>query len=160
MIGLAVAIPSASLCINRRLYHIVSVESVTKTRAEKRRDVLVDLAIGVGIPVLEMILREYTRDHHLYCWLIVDHRLYCPGTPFQHRRGIRMLSRYLEHHPCISTCFRLANCYWTCLSFLLQFVLISWNSPNGSHFFSQYAQFGSYPFDEPNSKNSFLPTGI
>ncbi|KIM66574.1 hypothetical protein SCLCIDRAFT_1211339 [Scleroderma citrinum Foug A] len=63
MIGLAVAIPSASLCINRRLYHIVSVESVTKTRAEKRRDVLVDLAIGVGIPVLEMILHYIVQGH-------------------------------------------------------------------------------------------------
>ena len=58
IIGLAVAIPSTSLCINRRLYHIVSIDSVTKTSAEKKRDVLVDLAIGLGIPVLEMILRE------------------------------------------------------------------------------------------------------
>ncbi|KAL4070140.1 pheromone A receptor-domain-containing protein [Scleroderma yunnanense] len=63
MIGLAVAIPSASLCINRRLYHIVSVDSVTKTRAEKRRDVLVDLAIGLGIPVLEMILQYIVQGH-------------------------------------------------------------------------------------------------
>ncbi|KAI6002477.1 STE3-domain-containing protein [Pisolithus orientalis] len=58
MIGCAVALPAASLCINRRLYYIVSVDSVTRTRAEKRRDVLVDLSIGLGIPILEMILRE------------------------------------------------------------------------------------------------------
>ncbi|KAI6027110.1 pheromone A receptor-domain-containing protein [Pisolithus marmoratus] len=56
IIGSAVALPAASLCINRHLYHIVSVDSVTRTRAEKRRDVLVDLAIGLGIPILEMIL--------------------------------------------------------------------------------------------------------
>ncbi|KAI6007087.1 pheromone A receptor-domain-containing protein [Pisolithus albus] len=63
MIGTAVAIPAASLCINRRLYHIVSVDSVTKTRSEKRRDVLVDLAIGLGIPILEMILHYIVQGH-------------------------------------------------------------------------------------------------
>ncbi|KAI6111889.1 pheromone A receptor-domain-containing protein [Pisolithus thermaeus] len=63
MIGTAVAIPAASLCINRRLYHIVSVDAVTKTRAEKRRDVLVDLAIGLGIPILEMILHYIVQGH-------------------------------------------------------------------------------------------------
>jgi pheromone a factor receptor len=59
MIGTSVAIPACSLCINRRLYHIASVSSVTKTRAQKRRDIMTDLAIGVGIPVLEMILRTF-----------------------------------------------------------------------------------------------------
>ena len=84
IIGLAVAIPSASLCINRRLYYIVSIDSVTKTHAEKRRDILVDLAIGLGIPILEMILREYAEDCQLYCWLTIAHRLYCPERPLCH----------------------------------------------------------------------------
>ena len=61
MIGTSVAIPACSLCINRRLYHIASVSSVTKTRAEKRRDIMTDLAIGLGIPVLQMILRTFIR---------------------------------------------------------------------------------------------------
>ncbi|KAI6009691.1 STE3-like pheromone receptor, partial [Pisolithus marmoratus] len=56
IVGYAVALPAASLCINQCLYHIVSVDLVTRTRAEKRHDVLVDLAIGLGIPILEMIL--------------------------------------------------------------------------------------------------------
>ena len=55
------AIPAASLCINRRLYQIASVQSVTKSRAEKRRDIIVDLAIGIGLPILGMILRECYR---------------------------------------------------------------------------------------------------
>jgi pheromone a factor receptor len=59
MVGASVAIPACSLCINRRLYHIASVSSVTKTKAQKRRDIMTDLAIGVGIPVLEMILRKF-----------------------------------------------------------------------------------------------------
>lgn len=34
MVGTAVAIPAASLCINRRLYHIACVQTVTVTKAE------------------------------------------------------------------------------------------------------------------------------
>lgn len=67
MIGSSVAIPACSLCINRRLYHIASVSSVTKTRAQKRRDIMTDLAIGVGIPVLEMILRTFVCQMKSYC---------------------------------------------------------------------------------------------
>ncbi|KAG2056536.1 STE3-domain-containing protein [Suillus hirtellus] len=63
MIGSSVAIPACSLCINRRLYHIASVSSVTKTRAQKRRDIMTDLAIGAGIPVLEMILQYIVQGH-------------------------------------------------------------------------------------------------
>jgi len=63
MIGSTVAIPAASLCINRRLYHIACVKSVTHSRAEKRRAVTVDLAIGLGLPMLEMILQYITQGH-------------------------------------------------------------------------------------------------
>ncbi|KAG6329401.1 hypothetical protein ID866_9688 [Astraeus odoratus] len=63
IVGSAVGIPASSLCINRRLYYIVSVDSVTKTRAEKRRDVLVDLGIGLGLPFLEMILHYIVQGH-------------------------------------------------------------------------------------------------
>ncbi|KAG8215487.1 STE3-domain-containing protein [Butyriboletus roseoflavus] len=63
IIGGAVAIPAASLCINRRLYQIASVQSVTKTRAQKRRDIMIDLAIGLGIPLLEMILHVVVQSH-------------------------------------------------------------------------------------------------
>ncbi|KAH7882760.1 pheromone A receptor-domain-containing protein [Phlebopus sp. FC_14] len=63
MIGSAVAIPASSLCINRRLYQIASISSVTKTRAEKRRDVMVDLAIGLGIPIIEMCVHYVVQGH-------------------------------------------------------------------------------------------------
>ncbi|KAJ7874118.1 hypothetical protein B0H13DRAFT_2057946, partial [Mycena leptocephala] len=36
----------------RQLCQIASVRTVTKTRAEKRRVILIDLAIGLGIPLL------------------------------------------------------------------------------------------------------------
>ena len=58
IIGTSVAIPAASLCINRRLYYIASVKTVTVSKAEKRRAVYIDLAIGLGLPILEMILRK------------------------------------------------------------------------------------------------------
>ena len=35
-----------------------------------------------------------------------------------------MLSSYLEHYSCLRTRFRMACCYWSCLSFLLLFVSI------------------------------------
>ncbi|KAE9390538.1 pheromone receptor [Gymnopus androsaceus JB14] len=63
MIGFAVAIPCASLCINRRLYYITTADAVTATEADKRRAVMVDLAIGIGIPVLEMVLQYIDQGH-------------------------------------------------------------------------------------------------
>lgn len=63
MVGLSVAIPAASLCINRRLYVIASVKSATVTKAEKRRAIMIDLSIALGLPVLDMILRMY-----IYAW--------------------------------------------------------------------------------------------
>ncbi|KAL0952910.1 hypothetical protein HGRIS_007125 [Hohenbuehelia grisea] len=63
IIGINVAIPAASLCINRRLYHIACVQSVTITKAEKRRAIMVDLAIGLGLPVLGMILQYIPQGH-------------------------------------------------------------------------------------------------
>lgn len=59
LVGANIGIPTASLCINRRLYLIASVRTVTTSRAEKRRQILVDLAIGLGMPILFMILRKY-----------------------------------------------------------------------------------------------------
>jgi len=62
-IGVNVAIPAASLCINRRLYHIAMVKTVTRTRAEKRRAIMVDLSIGLGIPIVQMILQYVVQGH-------------------------------------------------------------------------------------------------
>jgi hypothetical protein len=56
---MTIAVSAASLCINRRLYHIASIRVVAATKADKRRAIMVDLAIGVGIPVLVMILRMF-----------------------------------------------------------------------------------------------------
>jgi pheromone a factor receptor len=63
MTGLSVGIPAASLCINRRLYTIASIRSVTFTKDDRRRAILIDLAIGVGIPVLVMALQYIVQGH-------------------------------------------------------------------------------------------------
>ncbi|EPQ55600.1 STE3-like pheromone receptor, partial [Gloeophyllum trabeum ATCC 11539] len=57
-IGAGVGIPAASLCIVRRLYLLSSIRSVNMTKQDKKRAVIADLAIGLGIPLLIMILRE------------------------------------------------------------------------------------------------------
>jgi pheromone a factor receptor len=59
LVGVNVAIPACSLCISRRLYYIASVRTVTISKAEKRRQIMVDLAIGLGMPIIFMILRKY-----------------------------------------------------------------------------------------------------
>lgn len=61
-IGVYVAIPTALVCITRRLYLIASTESVM-TRQDKRRGQLIDLAIGLGIPLLQMILAIVIQGH-------------------------------------------------------------------------------------------------
>jgi hypothetical protein len=41
------------------LYHIAACTTVgQKTEAQKRRENLVDIAIGLGLPILQMILRK------------------------------------------------------------------------------------------------------
>ncbi|KAF5353301.1 hypothetical protein D9756_007944 [Leucocoprinus leucothites] len=63
MVGASVAIPAASLCINRRLYKIASCQSASICHSEKRRAVIIDLAIGLGIPFLQMPLQFIVQGH-------------------------------------------------------------------------------------------------
>lgn len=50
---------AASLVINRRLYKIASTSSVSSSRAEKRRVIMIDLALGLSIPILTIALCAY-----------------------------------------------------------------------------------------------------
>ncbi|KAJ7930459.1 pheromone A receptor-domain-containing protein [Mycena leptocephala] len=49
--------------LQRRHPRIASVRTVTKTRAEKRRAILIDLAIGLGIPLLQIPLQYIVQGH-------------------------------------------------------------------------------------------------
>ncbi|KAJ7622386.1 pheromone A receptor-domain-containing protein [Roridomyces roridus] len=62
-VGANVAIPAASLCINRRLYVIARCKSVGVTKAEKRRTIMIDCAIGIGIPLSQMVLQYIVQAH-------------------------------------------------------------------------------------------------
>ena len=57
-IGFNVAIPACTLCINRLLYKIATHKGGMVTHEEKRRRVIVDLLICLGIPILPMAARE------------------------------------------------------------------------------------------------------
>jgi pheromone a factor receptor len=52
------AIPVCALCITRRLYKVVTLKVVVITNSEKRRAIIEDLLIGVGVPILQIIARE------------------------------------------------------------------------------------------------------
>jgi pheromone a factor receptor len=56
-VALNVAIPACSLCINRRLYKIATTKAVMVTQSEKRRAVITDLLIGLGIPLIQIVAR-------------------------------------------------------------------------------------------------------
>ncbi|PPR02533.1 hypothetical protein CVT24_001959 [Panaeolus cyanescens] len=63
IIGVSVGIPAATLCISRRLYYLTSGNTVSITRQDKRRMIIVDLAIALGIPTLIMVLHYVVQGH-------------------------------------------------------------------------------------------------
>jgi pheromone a factor receptor len=63
ILGTNIAIPATALCIQRRLYRIVSDPAVIVTKAEKRRSVMVDSAIGLGLPLLNILLTYIVQGH-------------------------------------------------------------------------------------------------
>jgi len=81
MTGLSVALPAASLCINRRLYNIASIRTVTITSSDRRRAILIDLAIGLGIPALFMALHYIVQGHRFDIIEDVGCRPFIYNTP-------------------------------------------------------------------------------
>lgn len=51
-----VGICAASLCINRRLYKIATISTVQVTRGDKKRMIILDCSIGLGLPILAVVL--------------------------------------------------------------------------------------------------------
>ncbi|KAH7924989.1 fungal pheromone STE3G-protein-coupled receptor [Leucogyrophana mollusca] len=88
IVGVAVAIPAASLCINRRLYKIATVSTVTTSRAQKRRDVIVDLTIGLGIPIVQMVLQFIVEGHRFNIFEDVGCYPYTFNTPLAYPLSI------------------------------------------------------------------------
>ncbi|EIM84333.1 fungal pheromone STE3G-protein-coupled receptor, partial [Stereum hirsutum FP-91666 SS1] len=74
IIGSNVGIVLSSLCINRRLYKIASAKSVVNTAEDKRRAIIIDLAIGLGIPLIQQVMYVIVEGHRFNivedvgCW--------------------------------------------------------------------------------------------
>ncbi|KAF8890814.1 putative fungal pheromoneG-protein-coupled receptor [Gymnopilus junonius] len=68
MMAASVGIPASSLCINRRLYHIASLQAASITPAEasrllKRRSILIDSLICLLFPLLYVALQYVVQGH-------------------------------------------------------------------------------------------------
>ncbi|ESK86136.1 pheromone receptor [Moniliophthora roreri MCA 2997] len=63
IIGTTSALPACSLCINRRIYRMLSTNTFPITRKERIRVLTEELAIGLGIPIVHMILHYVPQDH-------------------------------------------------------------------------------------------------
>ncbi|KAF9458256.1 pheromone receptor [Collybia nuda] len=63
IVGASTAIPAASLCINRRLYRISRLQTAKVSDAEKRREMIVDFAIALGLPIFFIIISYIPQGH-------------------------------------------------------------------------------------------------
>ncbi|KAF9514394.1 hypothetical protein BS47DRAFT_1295146 [Hydnum rufescens UP504] len=61
--GLGVALPAVSLCINRRLFNIATMKIVELSPRQRLHQTLIDFGIGLGIPILVMILHYVVQGH-------------------------------------------------------------------------------------------------
>ncbi|EIW83418.1 putative fungal pheromone GPCR STE3-type [Coniophora puteana RWD-64-598 SS2] len=74
VIATSVAIPASSLCITRRLYLLTTSKTLTRRWADRRRELYIDLAIGVGLPLLVIALeyivqsQRYSIFENIGCW--------------------------------------------------------------------------------------------
>ena len=67
--GISTAIPASVICINRRLYLLASPITRVPSQADKNREVIIDLVIGIGLPVILTALGQ-SSNISLCLWLI------------------------------------------------------------------------------------------
>ncbi|KAG7085979.1 hypothetical protein E1B28_003503 [Marasmius oreades] len=63
LLGAGIGIPASILCISRRLYMISNIQTVSVTREDKRKAILIDLCIAVGIPIVILALHTIVHPH-------------------------------------------------------------------------------------------------
>jgi len=61
-VGISIAIPATVICINRRLYMLASPISTVPSQADKNREIIIDLVIGIGLPIIVMVLEYLVQD--------------------------------------------------------------------------------------------------
>ncbi|QRV93607.1 STE3-type pheromone receptor [Ceratobasidium sp. AG-Ba] len=77
IIGISGGIEASSLCIQRRLYRIASIKEAIALKESDRKEITINLAIGIGLPFL-MILLFYIVQANRY--VIVEGRGCWPGA--------------------------------------------------------------------------------
>ncbi|TDL17045.1 fungal pheromone STE3G-protein-coupled receptor [Rickenella mellea] len=68
IVGISVGIPCSALCMTRRLYHVCSMKALLLTTIQKRRALVEDMCICVGIPFLQVVI-HYVVGGHRYAIL-------------------------------------------------------------------------------------------
>jgi pheromone a factor receptor len=114
------------------------------TRSDNRRAVMIDLLIGIGIPILQMVMREYHQS------LLSTYTHAIQSTLFRD-----IVTTYLKMLAPVKT---LCPCYWPCssathglwrlvvyLSFIVVSILV-WSSPFGPSLGSSSTAMTIYAF--------------
>ena len=84
-VALNAALPACSLCINRRLHKIATTKAVVFTNAQRRRALICDLLICVGIPIFQIFARECTWVSFVcQSFTGMESRVYCFVESIQH----------------------------------------------------------------------------
>ncbi|KIJ69831.1 hypothetical protein HYDPIDRAFT_142477 [Hydnomerulius pinastri MD-312] len=63
LVGSSIGIPASGLCIIRKLFRITRLSSLREDKDDKRRALLIDLAVGIGFPCLIMALQYIVQGH-------------------------------------------------------------------------------------------------
>ncbi|CUA75780.1 Pheromone B alpha 3 receptor [Schizophyllum commune H4-8] [Rhizoctonia solani] len=81
VVGQSIGLTAASMCINRKLYNIATIQSVSITPESKRRTMIADLSIGVLFPIIVMGLHyivqmnKYLIFENIGCWPATENTL-------------------------------------------------------------------------------------
>ncbi|KAF8138793.1 pheromone A receptor-domain-containing protein [Boletus edulis] len=62
LIGASVGIPASSLCMTRRLYYVTKI-SFRKDSKKRRREIMIDVLIGIGLPCVVMALQYVVQSN-------------------------------------------------------------------------------------------------
>ncbi|KAF9440169.1 STE3-domain-containing protein [Macrolepiota fuliginosa MF-IS2] len=63
MMGASVGLPASSLCINRRLYHIITARTGSISNWEKKRAIIIDSLICIVFPLVYIALQYIVQGH-------------------------------------------------------------------------------------------------
>ncbi|PCH39855.1 STE3-domain-containing protein [Wolfiporia cocos MD-104 SS10] len=63
MLAASVGIITASLLINRRLYHIANITTIHIDAKDRRRMIIIDVSIGLGLPILQVLVYWFIQGH-------------------------------------------------------------------------------------------------